>query len=249
MAKTKDADDTWERKRLATRWTRGAHTWLGEELTLRRKTWVVLDKVKHVLTIGASNPTCRHWLTPEKAKHVSTHVRTSSCFIQYHEKLEKPRRPSAGERMNELLGKGRRLRNRKEPVTHTTTGWDLQDPHWGKEAGHTGDLGGDPPRPKQTAVTEDRPTRDRARGWEEGVTTKKYPGSSGGNATVLYSEVGTGTRVCVCIRTCLSMHPSGSLYSVLILKIRVSMGHRVFKADIFPKQMSHGLGQRQGVPI
>ena len=115
MAKTKDADDTWERKRLATRWTRGAHTWLGEELTLRRKTWVVLDKVKHVLTIGASNPTCRHWLTPEKAKHVSTHVRTSSCFIQYHEKLEKPRRPSAGERMNELLGKGRRLKNRKEP--------------------------------------------------------------------------------------------------------------------------------------
>lgn len=145
MAKTKDADDTWERKRLATRWTRGAHTWLGEELTLRRKTWVVLDKVKHVLTIGASNPTCRHWLTPEKAKHVSTHVCTSSCFIQYHEKLEKPRRPSAGERMNELLGKGRRLRNRKEPVTHTTTGWDLQDPRWGKEAGHTGDLGGDPP--------------------------------------------------------------------------------------------------------
>ena len=49
-------------------------------------------------------------------------------------------------------------------MTHTTTGRDLQDPHWGKEAGHNGDLGGDPPRPKQTAVTEDRPTGDRARG-------------------------------------------------------------------------------------
>lgn len=93
MAKTEDADDTWERKMLATRWTRGAHTWLGEELGLRRKAWVVLDRVKHVLTIGASNPTCRHWLTPEKAKLVSVHVSTSSCFIQNQEKLENPGGP------------------------------------------------------------------------------------------------------------------------------------------------------------
>ena len=51
------------------------------------------------------------------------------------------------------------------------------------------------------------------------------------------------------IRTCRSVHPRGSLYSVLILKIRVSMGHRVFKADTFPQQVSHGLGQGHGVPV
>ena len=27
------------------------------------------------------------------------------------------------------------------------------------------------------------------------------------------------------------------------------MGHRVFKADTFPKQVSHGLGQGHGVPV
>ena len=70
----------------------------------------------------------------------------------------------AGESMNELLGKGRRLRNRKEPVTHTTTGQGLQDPHWGKGAGHNGDLGGDPPDQNKTAVMEDRQTGDRAHG-------------------------------------------------------------------------------------
>lgn len=64
-------------------------------------------------------------------------------------------------------------------MTHTTTGRGRRDPHWGNKRATVGILGKIPPDQSKTAVLEDRLMGGRARGGEEGVTTKKYPGSSG----------------------------------------------------------------------